>query len=341
VYWEHDTAKQALQKEVDYWQQKMEKASFLHVPDSYLQPLDKTAPPHLAKLDSTLLEGLAKISQQHKVSLQMSLSAVIALALHRITSQSDICIVTVFEKRFNQDIKNLLASLIAMVPIRIRLSKETSFLDLVNQIKQTTLEAYDHVRNSYVIPLSFLYRTRLQDPDRFVLRVLKRALRLFTWLINRLWFPAEAYPTIFYAILMRIAVKAKPKVRSRRKRSDTRGDNSSTRQGIEVALNLLPNFYQSPDTSGYTCGDTAFIPGTLPSSTAGDPNDALKSEQANALYFAFTKDQQGHPLLSLLGMKFTPSALQQIATTFGEILEAVVKNSRSLPKETTSLEKMK
>ncbi|MGD2092436.1 MAG: amino acid adenylation domain-containing protein [Candidatus Aminicenantes bacterium] len=327
VYWEHKAARQALQKELDYWQQKLGSASLLYVPDSYLLPPGEPAYPYYVKVDSILLDTLAEISLQHKVSLQMSLSAVIAIVLHRITSQSDICLSLIVDKRLHHDIKNLVSSMIDMVPIRIQLSKKTSFTDLIAQIKYTTIEAYNHVRGFSAIPLSFLYQPPGQKKKGFVLRVKEHALRFFTWLLTRLWFPKQTYPGIFYAILVGRASRIHPKNKSRRKMHNTTSSVSSTPDGINVCLNIFPNFYQTSGTSKYICGDVVFSP--------GKPMKLPKTRQANVLYFTFTNNFEGHPLFMVTGMRLTPSAHQQITTTFGEVLAEVVKNPCSRLEKTT------
>ncbi|MGD2088872.1 MAG: amino acid adenylation domain-containing protein [Candidatus Aminicenantes bacterium] len=324
VYWGHDAAKQSLKQNIDYWQQKLDKASLLYMPGSYLLPPEENVRPYLAKLDSTLLDALAKISQQHKISLQMSLSAVITMVLHHITSQNDICIETLFENRIHQETKHLVSPMVTLLPIRIQLSRETSFPDLVGQMKQTTLEAYHHAQGPYTMPLSFLHQTCRQKDESIVLRAQKHVLGFFTWLLSRLAFPAQVYPTLFYALLVVNAMKRQAKKRSRRKMQSTAGEASPTRDSIEVYLNLMPNFTLPAGTSRHISGDVTFSPGTLP---AHDNLTAvLESQQANVLYFGFLKNHRGDPLLQIRGKNFTPSALQQIATSFCEILEAVVKN---------------
>ncbi len=325
VFWEHEAAKQALQQDVAYWQQKLEQYSFLHVPDSYLLPPGETSPHHQVKLDTTLLAALTKISQQHKVSLQMSLSAVIAMVLHHITLQSDILISSVFENRLNQDLKHLVSPVATFSFVRISLTRETSFVDLVTQIKQTTLEAYEHLRSSSYIPLSFLYQNRLQERERAALRGQERVLRFLSWLLTRLVFPKQAYPTMFYVLLTGFAQKMHLKrlLRGKKHDSKTKSNTDIIWDDVEVGINFLPNFHQNPGTSEYICGDVTISPGTLP---FGDSPKALGADQGNALYFAFNKDHEGHPQLSLTGMKFTTPALQHIAASFGEVLKAVVKN---------------
>jgi amino acid adenylation domain-containing protein len=319
AYWEHDAAKKVLQHEIHYWRQKLGRASLLYVPDSYLLPPDEPARPHYIKLDITLLDALANISRQHKVSLQMSLSAVITIALYRITLQSDICISTVFEKRIHQDIKHLVSSMIDLVLIRIQLPKKTSFADLITQIKHTTLEAYRHVRGFSAMPLSFLYRNPRQNKNRFFWGVKEQTLRFFTWLLTRTWFPTQAYPNIFYAILAGKASKMNPGNKSRGKRRD----------GMNVFLNIFPGFYQTTGKSKYTCGDVVFSP--------GKSMKLSKASQANILYFTFTNNFEGHPVFMVTGMRLTPAAHQLITTTFGEVLAAVVKNPHSLLEITTKI----
>ena len=143
-----------------------------------------------------------------------------------------------------------------MVPIRIQLSKETSFLDLIVQVRQTTLEAYGHIRSvGFVIPMFFLHRTCRQDYDRFFLRGKELAIRFFTWLLTRFVFLAQAYPTLIYTGLMAIVTIILPKNGSRGKIRDTKGDTSFTQNGMEVLLNVQSSFHQTFSTSKYIYSD--------------------------------------------------------------------------------------
>jgi acyl carrier protein len=324
VYWEYEVIKQVHQKEVNYWRRKLEGATFLYVPDSYLLPIGGTTSPRcIIQLDNTLLDKLSNISQQHKVSLQMSLTAVIAIVLHRFTSQSDICIQTIFENRMHQELKNLVTSLISAVPLRIQISQEASFPDLVTQIKHTTLESYEHSRDTVTIPMWFLFQHLFQGHNSLVFAIKKLTLRFFTWLLTRVWFPHKAYPTMFYSALVYMARKLHLKNKPPGKVRGSKSNTSTPRQGIDVMVNFLPNFYQNPGTNNYICGDVSFSPGKIPSH--GKINEAMEYGLTNSLVIEFVRIK-GEPLLQLTGVRFTPSALQQLTSSFEEVLEAVVKN---------------
>jgi hypothetical protein len=324
VYWEYEVVKQVHQKEVEYWRQKLKEATFLYVPDSYLLPTTGTTSPYYIKyLDNNLLDELSNISQQHKVSIQMSLTAVIAIVLHHFTSQSDICIQTIFENRTHQDLKDMVTSLISSVPLRIQLSREAYFTELVTQIKHTTLESYEHSRDTVAIPLWFLFQHLFQGHNQLVFGIKKLTLRFFTWLLTRVWFPHKAYPTMFYAILVYMARKLHLKNKPRSKMRASKRNTSTPPQGMDVMVNFLPNFYQNLTTSNDNCGDISFSPGKIPSH--GETNEAMVSGLANSLLFEFVRIK-GKPLIQLTGMRFTPSALQQLTSSFEEVLEAVVKN---------------
>jgi hypothetical protein len=324
VYWEYEVVKQVHQKEVDYWRQKLEGATFLYVQDSYLLPTGGTNSPYYIKqLDNTLLEKLSNISRQHKVSIQMSLTAIISVVLHRFTSQSDICIQTIFENRMHQDLKDLVTSLISSVPLRIQLSQGASFSDLVIQIKHTTLESYEHSRDTVAIPLWFLFQHLFQGHNQLVFGIKKLTLRFFTWLLTRVWYPHKAYPTMFYAILVYMARKLHLKNKPPGKMRGSKSNTSTPRQGIDVMVNFLPNFFQNVTKSNYMFGDVSLSPGKLPSH--GETNEVMISGLANSLLIEFVRIK-GEPLIQLTGVRFTPSARQQLTSSFEEVLEAVVKN---------------
>ncbi|UCE08394.1 MAG: hypothetical protein JSW07_10395, partial [bacterium] len=317
VYWEHDVAKQVHPKEAAYWQQKMKNASLLYVPDSYFLRSGETARSQAVELDRTLMDALARISLQYRVSLPMSLAAVIAITLHRLTSQNDICITTVFENRLYPDIKHLISPMMIPLPIRIQLSNETSFAGLIAQVKNTMLEAYGHAQASWAMPLYFLYRNLLPDNE---VKKQERGIRFFTRLLTRLVYPAQSYPNLFYAALRSYAGKVNMNNGSAGDKHNSQSDSSFSQPGMEVRLNIATNFYQTANSSDYKCGDVNFSRGALQAGMG------LIAAQDNVLNYNFFKNKQGNPMIRIYGGRFTAPAYLLLTNSFRDVLITVVNN---------------
>ncbi|MBF4488244.1 amino acid adenylation domain-containing protein, partial [Flavobacterium sp. CSZ] len=90
------------------------------------------------------LQDLKHFSQEHDLTLFMTLMAGVNVLLHRYTRQDDIIIGTPIAGREHQDLENQIGLYLNTLAIRTRLDSTGSFLDLVNLEKQVLLEAYDH-----------------------------------------------------------------------------------------------------------------------------------------------------------------------------------------------------
>ena len=327
VYWQHDVAEQCLQKDVAYWQQTLKGASLLRVPNSFLLNPGEIASSHVVKLDSALLRQLGRIGQQHKVSLPMALSVIVAITLHRITQQSDICLTTTYENRTHDETKNLIAPLVIPVPIRIRLSVKSSFPKLARQIRDRTFEAYEHVESAWTIPRCFLHRNHRGTQSGIVTTGHKMAVRFMTWLLCHMIFAPKAYMALFYAFWGGDAHRVK------HKKMSNSGANSiqPVGDGIDVVLNFLPNFNQNSDATSLRCGDVRFTTEMTP--TSDKPGKGIFNQQSNLLQLVFSKDHEGNPMLNVMGMRFNVEAHQEIAAIFIELLERTVNNSNATLQE--------
>ncbi|WP_245176762.1 non-ribosomal peptide synthetase, partial [Flavobacterium aquidurense] len=90
------------------------------------------------------LQDLKHFSQQHDLTLFMTLMSGVNLLLHRYTGQDDIILGTPIAGREHQDLENQIGLYLNTLAVRTRLNSQGSFLDLVRHEKQVLLEAYDH-----------------------------------------------------------------------------------------------------------------------------------------------------------------------------------------------------
>ncbi|MGX5687298.1 amino acid adenylation domain-containing protein, partial [Chryseobacterium cucumeris] len=87
---------------------------------------------------------LKRFSQEHDVSLFMTLMAGVNLLLYRYTNQDDIILGTPIAGRAHQDLENQVGLYLNTLAIRTRFDGNGNFQDLLSREKQVLLEAYDH-----------------------------------------------------------------------------------------------------------------------------------------------------------------------------------------------------
>ena len=136
-----------LEKQKQYWKQKLSNApALLELPIDYPRPPvqrfhGKTEYFYLSK---EFTQQLNDFSKQYGLTLFMSLFASFATLLYRYTASEDILIGTPVANRNHHQIENLIGFFVNTVVLRIKFQESLSFEDLLEQVKKTALEAYDH-----------------------------------------------------------------------------------------------------------------------------------------------------------------------------------------------------
>jgi len=96
------------------------------------------------EIDKKLLTGLQQLSQQEGSTLFMTLLLAFKILMHRYSGQEDICVGTSVANRTQQEMERLIGFFVNMLPLRSLVNDKDSFTGLLQQVKKTTLEAYDH-----------------------------------------------------------------------------------------------------------------------------------------------------------------------------------------------------
>ncbi|MFL5358380.1 amino acid adenylation domain-containing protein, partial [Archangium sp.] len=138
---------EVLDSQLAYWKQQLSGA-----PSHLELPTDKPRPPvqshrgaqYIFVLPPSLSAALAATSSQHGVSLFMTLLAGFQVLLHRYTGQDDILVGSPIAGRRNTELEGLIGFFVNTLVLRSRFSPETSFRELLQQVRGTTLSAYEH-----------------------------------------------------------------------------------------------------------------------------------------------------------------------------------------------------
>ena len=164
AYWQrHWLGDDALQADIDYWKQQLEGA-----PEVLALPTDrsrlKAHTPRGAtvvlKLDRPLTQQVHTLALRTHNALFMVLAAAFNVLLWRYSGQDDICIGTAMAGRSRTELEPLIGLFANTVVMRTRLRATDSFIDLLQQIKATMLDAHEHQDAPFEQLLQVLKPTR-------------------------------------------------------------------------------------------------------------------------------------------------------------------------------------
>ena len=138
-----------LMKQLEYWKDKLQGA-----PEQLDLITDKPRPQiasYQGKTVSFIVEKLIsqklnELAATHQSTLFMVLLASINVLLYRYTGgqQEDIVIGTPIANRRYKEIEGLIGFFVNTLAIRCNLGNNPTFIDLLAQVRETTLNAYDH-----------------------------------------------------------------------------------------------------------------------------------------------------------------------------------------------------
>jgi amino acid adenylation domain-containing protein len=134
-------------KHKDYWLNQFEgELPVLELPYDKIRPAVKTYNGGIVNriINATVSRGIKDLSQQQGGTLFMGLLATVNTLLYRYTNQEDIIIGTPIAGREHIDLENQIGFYINTLALRARFNGKDSFAQLLEHIKQVTLEAYEH-----------------------------------------------------------------------------------------------------------------------------------------------------------------------------------------------------
>lgn len=138
---------EVLESQLRYWRQKLsEPLPYLSVPPDHPRPLQNTfrGANFSFSLDSELSTALQERSRQEGVTLFMVLLAAFQVLLHRCTGQEDILIGSPIANRNRVEIEPLIGFFVNTLLLRTDVGRNPTFRDLLQRVRETTLEAYAH-----------------------------------------------------------------------------------------------------------------------------------------------------------------------------------------------------
>lgn len=137
----------ALDTHKNYWVKKFSgELPVLELPTDFLRPSVRSGNGSAITmlLNKDLTSKLTLLTQKSGASLFMGLTALVDALLFRYSSQKEIIIGTPVAGREHADLQGQIGFYVNMLALRIKMSGHESFNDLINIVKEVTLEAYDH-----------------------------------------------------------------------------------------------------------------------------------------------------------------------------------------------------
>lgn len=135
-----------LQKQLSYWEQKLNGITDLELPLDYVRPAKQNFKGKTLQIeiDQSLTNKINDLCSSRGVTLFMMLLSVFKVLLHRYSNQRDINIGSPIANRKQKDLEGVIGFFVNTIVLRSNLEPNMLFTDLLGQIKQTTLEAYDN-----------------------------------------------------------------------------------------------------------------------------------------------------------------------------------------------------
>ena len=134
-------------KQLKYWKEQFE-----YLPDPLELPIDFTRQPMRRQFGSTLISKISKslfekaksFSNEEGISMFMLTLTVFNLLIHKYTQQTDIPIGIPIANRNRSKVENLLGFFVNTLVIRANINTLETFSDLLNNVKETSLNSFDN-----------------------------------------------------------------------------------------------------------------------------------------------------------------------------------------------------
>ncbi|GAA5074792.1 non-ribosomal peptide synthetase [Streptomyces similanensis] len=102
-----------------------------------------------ARLPAALAEDLAELAELHGGTLFMTLLTAFDVLLHRYTGRTDLVVGTPVAGRLSADVEPMIGCFINTLPLRVRIDPRRTFTDLLGDVREVALGAYDHQALSF------------------------------------------------------------------------------------------------------------------------------------------------------------------------------------------------
>jgi amino acid adenylation domain-containing protein len=145
--WQRDwLAGDLMQQQLAYWKRQLADIPFLQLPADHPRPPVQTyrGATYEFSVDGSTYTALKDLSQREGVTLFMTLFAAFQALLYRYTGQEDIVIGVPVSSRQRTEVAHLIGFFVNTLVMRGRVTGDKTFLQLLNDVRSTAVDAYAH-----------------------------------------------------------------------------------------------------------------------------------------------------------------------------------------------------
>ena len=129
-----------------FWQEKLSgDLPVLNLPTDFPRPKIQRAKGASIRFELSNKAELLKIAEKNDASLFMIMTALFKTLFYRYTEQEDIILGTPISSRNHPDLERQIGFYVNMLPLRSTLNATDTFLDVLQTVRRTCIEAYDHL----------------------------------------------------------------------------------------------------------------------------------------------------------------------------------------------------
>jgi amino acid adenylation domain-containing protein len=134
----------AMEKKLMYWRRQLSGLTTLQLPTDRMRPPQQTFAGRrlVTILNPELTSQLKRLSQREGTTLFMTLLAAFAVLLARYSAQDDIAVGTPIAGRDRREVEELVGFFVNTLVLRTDLSGNPSFSQLLERVREVTLDAY-------------------------------------------------------------------------------------------------------------------------------------------------------------------------------------------------------
>ncbi len=150
------------QKQLNYWQEKLQNSSPLELPNAKSRPKLQTFEGAVKSFEvsSNLREKLQNLAASVDATLFMTLLTAFVILLHRYTDRDDISVGSPIANRNQSEVESLIGFFLNTLVFRNDLSGNPSFRELLIRVKEVAMEAYGHQELPFEILVEHLQPQR-------------------------------------------------------------------------------------------------------------------------------------------------------------------------------------
>ncbi|MFC5471058.1 HAD-IIIC family phosphatase, partial [Cohnella suwonensis] len=147
VRWQREQADSpAMRKQRAYWLEEALAGPLpqLRLPLDFPRPKTKTSAGGIFRftIRTELVEGLQRLAKGRQVSLHTVLFSLYSLLMRRYADQEELIVGSLVNGRDQADFRQTVGVFINFLPVRIRVRKDVSFGDVLDEVQRRTLDAY-------------------------------------------------------------------------------------------------------------------------------------------------------------------------------------------------------